>query len=252
MTTVRKDKTQHCTHPVAQRLLSIMQEKQSNLCLSADVTKSSDLLKLAETIGPEICVLKTHIDIVDDFTPYLTKRLRDIADEKNFLIFEDRKFADIGNTVKHQYQDGIYHIVEWADIVNAHTIPGEGIIEGLKAVGLPKSRALLMLAEMSSKGHLFDKAYQQATLEMSEKHRDFVIGFVTQHALNNDPSWLNFTPGVKLEAGTDKLGQQYNTPETAAKNGTDVIIVGRGIIQADDPVTEAKKYREHAVKYYFK
>jgi orotidine 5'-phosphate decarboxylase subfamily 1 len=235
----------HCKNPVAKRLLQLMENKKSNLALSADVTDCKQLLKLADLLGPEICVLKTHVDILENFTPAFTQQLTDIAHKHNFLIFEDRKFADIGNTVKHQYEQGIYHIADWAHIVNAHTLPGPGIIQGLAETGLKKQRGLLLLAEMSSANNLLTPEYAEKTLKMAEQFPEFVIGFISQRKLSNDAHWIYMTPGVQLTAKGDALGQQYVTPESAIiQNQTDIIIVGRGIIQATDPLAEAKKYRE--------
>lgn len=239
-----QDRAKTCLSAAGKKLLQLMDSKKTNLALSADVTSAAELLQLADQIGPEICLLKTHIDIINDFTQALTQQLSKLAAQHQFMIFEDRKFADIGNTVKQQYAGGVYKIVEWADFTNAHTLPGPGIIEGLAAAGRKHQRGLILLAEMSSSGHLMDKNYMQATLQMAQKYPDFVAGFITQHALSTDDCWINLTPGIKLEPGTDALGQQYNTPESAIlENGTDVIIVGRGIITAENPATEARRYR---------
>ena len=97
-------------HNITRKLKQIMQEKSTNLCLAADVTSSKELLLLADLVGPYICVLKTHIDILTDFNNQVIKELKRISKHHNFLLFEDRKFADIGSTVQKQYSKGIYNI----------------------------------------------------------------------------------------------------------------------------------------------
>lgn len=240
-----------CLNPLGKTLLELMENKKTNLAIAADVTTSAELLKIAVSLGPEICVLKTHIDIIEDFTPQLITELSAIAQQHNFLIFEDRKFADIGNTVKYQYARGIYHIVDWAHMVNAHTISGAGIIEALKSEGLPRGRGLILLAEMSSAGNLAYGTYTEKTIKMAEAHSDLVIGFITTKKLDTKPYFINFTPGINLEITADSLKQQYVTPETAIlERGTDIIIVGRGIYRATNPLAMTRKYREEGWKAY--
>ncbi|KAK2532395.1 Umps [Columba livia] len=145
-------------HPTAARLLTLMEKKQTNLCLSADVTSSEELLQLAAALGPSICVLKTHIDILNDFTP---------------------------------------------------------------------------------------------EVQMAEDNSDFVFGFISGSRVGNKPEFLHLTPGVQLQAGGDNLGQKYLTPkEVISEKGSDIIIVGRGILSASDPLQEAEKYRKAAWESY--
>ncbi|KAJ3353701.1 orotidine 5'-phosphate decarboxylase [Kappamyces sp. JEL0680] len=233
------------SNPTAVALLQLMARKKSNLSVAVDVTSKAELLQLAEKLGPYICVLKTHIDIVEDFDSDLVLQLKALAAKHDFLIFEDRKFADIGNTVKLQYSKGIYRIAEWADITNAHPIPGDGIVDGLKDVGLPLGRGLLILAEMSSAGTLAAGSYTVEAVKMAQRHSDFCIGFIGQNRLKTLSSgeavkqdFIYMTPG-------DSMGQQYRTPRQVIVEGdSDIIIVGRGIYGSGDVVQNAIQYRK--------
>ncbi len=239
------DRAQYCTNKTAKTLFTLMEEKQTNLAIAADVTTKKELLTLADAVGPEICLLKLHIDIIQDFDNDLINKLQLLAQKHRFLIFEDRKFADIGNTVRNQYQGGIYHIADWADIINAHIIPGPGIIQGLKEIGKEKNRSLILIAQMTPKGNLAHDSYTAQAVEMAQQHSDFVIGFIAKEKLTDNPQFIHMTPGVKLQEGSDDLGQQYLTPDKVIKEQcSDIIIVGRGIYQAKDPRKNAQTYRK--------
>lgn len=73
------------------------------------------------------------------------------------------------------------------------------------------------------------------------------------------------TPGVQLppassssssssgKIGGDNLGQQYHTPEhVILQQGSDLIIVGRAIIQAKDVQAEAQRYQHEGWQAYQK
>lgn len=361
--------------PLASYLLRLMSAKQTNLCLSADVETSLELLTVAEEVGDSICILKTHCDTVSDWNERTAKALKEIACRKHFLIFEDRKFADIGETVRKQYTGGFHRIADWAEITNAHILPGPAIVDALLVAanatiakyntgvytdisalapqrtlnGLdeedddedeeddtiagiagdapmspsqiegmderrlsvkaqdrkqsvvsisttitsrtesisphpepdfshddafntdtpallarlgeaPFLRGLLLIAEMSSEGHLMTPEYSQQCLKIARSQPEFVMGFIAQRSMNsqNGDNFITMTPGCQLpppgQEGKklgDGMGQQYNTPKKLIlEQNCDVIIVGRGITRAVDRPKEAERYRSEGWKAY--
>lgn len=231
-----EQKLESCQHSAAKKLLDITLQKKSNLIASADVITTAELLALAEKVGPHIVALKTHIDIITDFDFDNTiLPLSDIAEKHNFLLMEDRKFADIGSTQELQYSYGTYKISSWADLITSQ------VIGGYQSLDFFLNSGVIAILSMSSKGTLTDQNYFEQALNIAQSHPN-VIGGVSQKPVSED--LLLFTPGVNLDSAGDGKGQQYNTPEHVFKNlGTDFIIVGRGIYKAGEPEKAALEYK---------
>lgn len=232
------------TSPLMMQLRSIVHDKKSRLAISVDLSTSADVLSMIDAVGPSVCMVKTHVDIIDDFTPSFITKLLALKEKHRFLILEDRKFADIGHTSVMQYTGGLYRIIDWADLVTVHALPGASYLESMSAVAsayaLP--RGALLLAQMSAKGNLCDDAYTQSSLKVAQACSNFVVGLIAQKRL--DAYLPTFSPGVHLASLGDSKGQQYRSPHDAlCKDEVDIVIVGRGILQADEPGQAAEMYR---------
>ena len=98
-----------CTSPLARRVMKVAARKQSAVCLAADRPTLDGLLELIDQTGPHVVALKTHVDLVEDWSAAGWKEVLAAAEKHDLLIFEDRKFADIGRVSRDQ-MGGIYNI----------------------------------------------------------------------------------------------------------------------------------------------
>lgn len=229
-------------------MYDIMMQKKTNLILSADLTKKEELLDLIATSGPYICMVKIHADIIEDFDDDFIHQLTKMADIYNFMIMEDRKFADIGNTVKNQYMKGIHKIIEWADFVTVHSIMGQGTIDAIREAiqTTEQGKGIFLLESVSSSDNLIDLNYTLKTEQLAEDNMDVVCGLISQKRMSSNGDLLYATPGVNIDQEADTLGQTYNSPRDAIFNkGADMIIVGRGIYGVKDRVKALKMYRDN-------
>ena len=248
------DRLAATTAPMTRKLMETILRKKSNLVLSLDVEDTATFFNILEATGPEIFMVKTHVDILKDFNGSFVPRLKALAEKQDFIIFEDRKFADIGSTVRKQFKSGVYKIADWAEYVTVHMIAGEAILDGLFG-DLDTPRSGFLLARMSAKGNLISETYTRQVLEVGKRRKECVSGYIGHGADVEDikrfrnkipQDQLLLMPGVNLDTTGDGLGQQYLTVENAIEGGADAIIVGRGIIAGDDPAAEAKRYRQAA------
>lgn len=51
-------------NPTAKRLLEIMERKQSNLCVSVDVTTAQEALEVVRRVGKSVCMVKVSATLI--------------------------------------------------------------------------------------------------------------------------------------------------------------------------------------------
>ena len=235
----------------ARRYMTTVVEKETLVCLAADLRTMDEISALIAEVGPYIACLKLHVDIVNDWNIEGWMRICNEARSQGVAIWEDRKFADIGR-VSRQQMAGAFDIRSWADIVTAHLISGPDIIQGLQDgwSDVERDGGVLLLAQMSSRGNLLDEKYTKTVVNLGNKEEG-VLGYIGN---GSDPSAIQalreivgsnrmiWTPGINLTIGDGVAGQRYGHPREAVLAGSDCLIVGSGIHQSQDRRVAAAEY----------
>ena len=215
------------SHVAAYNLKRISEQKGTKIILSADLSRIDDIVDLVQKVAPYICAVKIHCDIIEDWGPDAIDKLKSLKNVYNILIIEDRKWCDIGNTIKLQLNNPLYEYDSWCDIMTVHTIGGHEILQAITMFSA--NIGLLLVAEMSTRNNLINYQYTFRTVDIARQYNN-AIGFICQRRLHND-SFIYCAPGVSLSAKKDTLGQSYNTPrDLLVEKNLDYLIVGRGDI----------------------
>lgn len=178
--------------------------------------------------------------------------------EQGHDIFLDLKLHDIPNTVKSAMK-GLASL--GVDLVNVHAAGGrammEGALEGLEA-GTPagaKKAALIAVTQLTSTTEQQMQDEQKIALSLKESVLHYaqltkqarLQGVVCsvheaqaiREACGDD--FLRVTPGIRMLGGDSHDQQRIATPDGAKKDGSSLIVVGRAITGAVDPVKAYQK-----------
>lgn len=220
------------------KLYKLAFKKKSNIILSVDLNKSSDIIKVIEETKNNILGIKIHSDIIDDFD-ILLQYIKNI--NQDFIIIEDCKVADISYiSIKK-----INKYIDYADYITYHCLLGNELPKSLKIHY--NKLGLLGVIEMSTKNNLIDEFY----IKKTESQLDYMDGCVIQkNGLNIFKNKLppSFSPGISINNNNDEHNQVYKNP-SEEKVG-EFWIIGRGIYLEDNKKETSKKYKDVGWSYF--
>jgi orotidine-5'-phosphate decarboxylase len=198
-----------------------------------DLQKAENLVK--ET-SPYIDVYKVGPILFLQAGKEIIKIIKDNGKE----VFLDLKFHDIPTTVKRSVESvrelGVFSLT-------VHSIGGEEMLKAAASVeNRPKIWAVTVLtSQISMTEEILRRAKLTKTCGI-----DGVISSPLEISLIKKECGKEFnvvTPGIRLTKTNDDQ-KRVATPETAIKEGADFIVIGRPILEAENPIEVAKNIYE--------
>jgi len=221
------------------------ESEKSRIIVALDYPDARTAMELVDCLEPGSCRLKVGKELFTRSGPALVEKLCG----KGFDVFLDLKFHDIPNTVAaacHAAADlGVW-------MLNVHALGGarmlsaarEGVARAphsplLVAVTILTSMDAADLAGIGLAGTPEDNVLRLAALA-AQCELDGVVCSSREARQLRERHGVDFrlvTPGIR-PAGSEAGDQRrVMTPVDAVRNGSDYLVIGRPVTQADDPAS---------------
>ncbi|MCP3938291.1 MAG: orotidine-5'-phosphate decarboxylase [Actinomycetia bacterium] len=219
---------------------------RDRLALALDVDDIVAAARIARQMQPYFGVAKVGLELFSANGPDAVGALADMG----YDVFLDVKLHDIPNTVEKASRVlgalGVryltLHAFGGADMLRAGV---EGLASGAERAGLPSPTALAVTILTSDDGappHILPKRVQVAL----EGGCGGIVCAASdvKEARQYAPRLDMVVPGIRM-AGTSAHDQaRVATPADAISSGADLLVIGRAVTAADDPVAAAEAINE--------
>ncbi len=217
-----------------------------DVIIACDFDSKQELVKFIDLFETEKLYLKVGMELFYAEGPEIIKVIK----ERGHKIFLDLKLHDIPNTVMKAMKVLADLDVDMCNVHASGTIPMmEAAIKGLtKADGTrPLLIAVTQLTSTSQERMeqdlLIDKEMEKVVAHYAQNAKqaglDGVVCSPLEAAKVHDlcgTEFITVTPGVRFADGDIGDQSRVMTPAQAKQVGSDYIVVGRPITQAEDPV----------------
>ncbi|ASM53985.1 MULTISPECIES: orotidine-5'-phosphate decarboxylase [Pseudoalteromonas] len=220
-------------------------EKSKKILIALDYDDQQAALDFVKQLSPDSCRLKVGKEMFTYFGPAFVKELIDLG----FDVFLDLKFHDIPNTVAKAVTAAAKMGV-W--MVNVHASGGFEMMSKAKQALAPfgdKAPLLIAVTVLTSMDETelkrlgVEKTPQEQVIYLAKLAKEAGLDGVVCSAQEAQQLKAELGAGFKLvtpgirPVGSDAGDQKrIMTPKQAIDAGSDYLVIGRPITQADNPV----------------
>ena len=226
--------------------------------VALDFPDAKSALALADHLSPSECKLKVGKELFTAAGPELVRNLVSLG----FPVFLDLKFHDIPNTVASACR-AASELGVW--MLNVHASGGRKMMEAARqAVDQSRHKPLLIAVTVltsMNEADLRETGVDRHPAEQVEHlaglaHQSGLDGVVCSAREAMDlraafgEDFVLVTPGIR-PAGTSAGDQsRIMTPASAIRAGSDYLVVGRPITQAEDPLAVLRTINQEIEKEF--